>query len=198
MDVELVGENNFSSVTNYSLNIELDLFHNYLYGTIAAKCGFYLVMFLIHVVGVVLLLGVILFETFGGDPQKRNILNRLVSICCANQILVSIILGICRIYRDVDGLIDISVMTWLEGFGEVCILSTQFFLAEMTILRFFYIVIWKRVRVLEDSFWTTYLAAVTYLWAISLTIISKHISPLSMRVFKIVAKNTPYTFEEIR
>ena len=66
------------------------------------------------------------------------------------------------------------------------------------LLRFLYIVIWKRVRILEDSFWTSYLAAVTYLWAISLTIISKHISPLSMRVFKIVAKNTPYTFEEIR
>ena len=198
MNISSVGDKYYHSVTNFSSNIELDLFHNYLYGTIAAKCGYYFGMFLLHVVGVLLLLGVTLFETFGGDPQKRNILNRLVSICCANQILVSIILGICRVYRDVDGLIDISVMTWLEGFGEVCILSTQFFLAEMTILRFFYIVIWKRVRVLEDSFWTTYLAAVTYLWAISLTIISKHISPLSMRVFKIVAKNTPYTFEEIR
>ena len=198
MNISSVGDKYYYSVTNCSSNIELDLFHNYLYGTIAAKCGYYFMMFLLHVVGVILLLGVVLFETFGGDAQKRNILNRLVSVCCANQILVSITLGICRIYRDVDGLIDISVMTWIEGFGQVCILSTEFFLAQMTILRFLYIVIWKRVRILDDSFWTTYLAAVTYSWAISLTIISKHISQLSMRPFKIYAKNTSDTFEEIR
>ena len=42
-------------------------------------------------------------------------------------------------------------------------LSTPVFISEITVFRFLYIVVWRRMKVINDEFWTTVLSKSTYL-----------------------------------
>ena len=184
-------QSNASSLhqTNNSTEFELDNIHDYLYGSIWTKIFLYwLAVFITHVIGPILLSGMIIFETCGGDPQKRNVINRLLSLCWANQIMFCLLLGGCRVWRGIFGLIDINVMKWIEGFAQIFGVSIILFYDEMTILRFLYIVVWKRVIRFDDQFWTLFLSMTTYLWGCCYTIINKQSLPVNLYVFKMYAE----------
>ena len=198
MNITLEETNNSISPSVSSTDIELNRLHEYLYGGLCGKMGYYMLMFIYHIIGPILLSGVVIYETFGGDPQKRNVLNRLLSLCCINYILAICLLGICRVWRELFGLIDVQIMTWIEGFGQIFILSVIFFFNEMTILRFLYIVVWKRVRVFDDRFWTLFLCILTYSWSLCLTTINKYLSELSIILFKVNTANLKEEFQNIR
>ena len=137
-------------------------------------------------------------KAFGGDPQKRNVINRLLSLCCTNAILLSSLVGSCRVWRELFGLIDVQAMTWIEGVGQILLTSVLFFVNEMTILRFLYIVVWKHVVVFDDRFWTLFLTLVTYSWALCLTILNKCVSQLSLILFKVNASISIKDMEDLR
>ena len=165
---------NNSSLFNISIDSQLNEFHHYLYGGVWSKTGYYISSFVVGFVGSILPSGILLYEQFGGDPQKRNIINRLLSLCLFNQIMLFAIVEICRVCREIIGLLDFSYMLWIDGFGEIFGISTLFFYNEMTIVRFLYIVIWKRVKLIDDGVWAFFLAASTYLISLSLAIMTKY------------------------
>ena len=183
--------------TNVSADFEPNNMYYHLYGDSWSKTFLYLfTIFIVHILGPILNSGIIIFESFGGDPQKRNVINRLLSLCCANQIIFALILGFCRIWRETFGLIDVSIMVWIEGFAQTFAKSIILFYDEMTILRFLYIVVWKRVRIFDDNFWTLYLSMLTYLWCCCLTIIDKQSSPVHLYLFQLCTGNSPKIDEE--
>ena len=155
-------------------------------------------IFICHIVGPILHLGIIIFETFGGDPQKRNIINRLMSLCCVNLILGTSLTGVCRVWRALFGLIDVQIVTWIDFIGQVFLGSVTFFFNEMTILRYLYIVVWKRVRGFDDRFWTLFLCILTYSWTFCLAVINKHHSEVNLVPLKLVTANLDEAFSTIR
>ena len=198
MNGSLEETNNSALLSMSSTDFKLNSLHEYLYGSLWSKIGYFWMIFICHIVGPILLSGIVMFETFGGDPQKRNVINRLLSLCCINRILMTSLLGICRVWRELFGLIDVQIMTWIEGFGQFFGLNVIFFVTEMTILRFLYIVVWKRVRVFDDGFWTLFISLLTCSWSLCLTIISKYSSQMSLIWFKINTANLSEDFDDIR
>ena len=128
-----VEENNTSNLLLGSYaDVELNTMHESLYGGTWGKIVYYFMIFICYIVGPILHLGIIIFETFGGDPQKRNVINRLMSLCCANMIFVMSVNGVCRVWRDLFGLIDVQIMIWIDWICRIPILSVLFSFNQMT------------------------------------------------------------------
>ena len=198
MNVTLEETTNSIELSGFATDVELNNMHEHLYSGMWGKVGYFFMVFINHIVGPILLLGIIIFETFGGDPQKRNVINRLVSLCCANLILASTLLGVCRVWRELFGLIDVQIMTWIDWVDQICLVGVTLFVNEMTILRYLYIVVWKRVRGLDDRFWTLFLSILTYSWAFCLAIINKHFSEVSLLPLRLNTANLNQDFPKIR
>ena len=177
--------NNSATMSNISSEFELNNLHNDLYGSTLGKIGYFFIACLMNmVIGPILLSGIIIFEVFSGDPQKRNLINRLLSLCCGNLILLSFSIGFCQVWRGTLGLIDVHIMTWFEGVGEILLTSFILFYDEMTILRFLYIVVWKRVIEIDDKFWMIALCAITYPVACCLRVINMQFAAVMHPFFK--------------
>ena len=101
---------------NISTDDDLQKYHQYMYGTLSSRIGYYIMLFVAHVIAPILLLGIIIFEKKGGDPQKRNLLNRLQSMALTNAMLYCIVIGVCRLWREIFGLINFSYIIWVELF----------------------------------------------------------------------------------
>ena len=198
MNVSIEETNTSNVLPGSYTDFELNSMHENLYGGTWGKIGYYFMIFICHVVGPILLLGIVIFETFGGDPQKRNVINRLMSLCCANMILVMSVNGVFRVWRDLFGLIDVQIMIWIDWAGQIFIGSVTFFLNEMTILRYLYIVVWKRMRGFDDRFWTLFLLILTYSWAFCLATINKHFSDVSLLPMRLNTASLNQDFSKIR
>ena len=72
MNVFMNESNNSILVDISSTDNQLNSMHENLYGGTLGKVGYFLMIFLNNIVGTVLLLGIIIFETFGGDPLKKR------------------------------------------------------------------------------------------------------------------------------
>ena len=184
--------------SNVSTDIKLDLFHAYLYGSLPSKIGYYLMICVVHLMGPIMLLGMVIFETFGGDPQKRNLINRLHSLAITNQIIFSVLAGIARVCREIFGLIDVSIMIWIESVSQMFLFCGVLFADEMVILHFLYVVVWKRVRIMDDQFWAYYLAFLTWLWSFCCVVIEHIPTQINMNHFKVITKNLTEDFESAR
>ena len=191
-------QNDSVIMSNISTDFELNNLHSHLYGSTWGNVGYFFMAFLENiVVGPVLHLGIVIFECFGGDPQKRNVINRLLSLCCVNQILFAFLVGFCQVWRGTFGLIDVHIMSWIEGLAQIFGTSVILGYNEMTILRFLYIVVWKRVVELDDKLWTFVLCIINYSWCCCIVIINKQSSAVSLPLFKMYTGNLPESFNEI-
>lgn len=130
-----------------------DMFYNYLYGNLEGKLALYSSLFLSMIVGPALVIGIILYENFGGDRQKRTIMNRLLSWMLANLALFSILNGILRVVRDCYGLIPFDIMLWCNFAASFLKVNMVVFYNVLSIVRYLYIVVWKRMKVIDDDFW---------------------------------------------
>ena len=98
---------NFSiEILNVSTNMQLERLHDSLYGSVPCKIIYIFLLVLTHILGPLALVGIIAYEKRGGDPQKRNIINRLQTIGLTNQIIFSTLIGLVRVWREIFGLID--------------------------------------------------------------------------------------------
>ena len=177
--------NDSVTMSNVSTDFVLNNLHNHLYGSTLGQIGYFFMACLTNmIVGPILLSGIIIFEVFSGDPQKRNVINRMMSLCCVNLILLSFLTGFCQVWRGTLGLIDVHIMTWIEGVGEILVTNFILFYDEMTILRFLYIVVWKRVVELDDKLWTIVLCVINYSWSFCLLIINRQFSAVTHPFFK--------------
>ena len=178
--------------------LQFDHFHSSLYSSLSSKILYSLLLIFTHIVGPILTSGIIYFERKGGDPQKRNVINRLFSMALINQILFSILVGSCRFWRMMFGLISVNVMFWIDCVGYIACINFIFFMNEMTIFRYLHIVVWKRVRGLDDGFWAFFLSAATIGWS-CWQCVFEHIPPQAkMHVFKLSMDIQPSSLEEKR
>ena len=150
-----------SNDTNYVNNSAIMLYEH-IYGTTERKILLYISLFLVYVVGPLLALGIVLYENFGSDRQKRTIVNRLLSFGVGNIAVYCVLSGTFRVIRDVCGLLDYRMMVWINSFTLIFKLSGVFFYTEMTICRFLFIVVWKRIKVMDDDFFMRVLGLSTY------------------------------------
>ena len=111
MNTSCEENNDTMTFLDNSTDFQLNSLHEYLYGSIPSKIFYFLMVFIEHLLGPVLMSGIVIFEKYGGDPQKRNILNRLLSMALTNQIMFSLVFGLCKVWRGAFGLIDFSCHT---------------------------------------------------------------------------------------
>ena len=95
-------------------------------------------------------------------------------------------------------MIDVQIMAWIDGAAQISLKSSIFFWNEMTILRFLYIVVWKRVRGFDDRFWTAFLSILTYSWTFYLTAVEKYFTEVSVVQLKVHTANLKEDFATIR
>ena len=161
MNISLEGSMGQLTILSVSANTRLERRHEYLYGSPSAKIAQFFLMFINQVVGTILLAGIIAYEKRGGDPQKRNIINRLQSILFENMIVVKTVIGIGKLSREIFGLIDFSVMIWLEFVIGIALYNITLIFIEIAVIQFMYIVVWKRMKQINDEFWSFYLNVTT-------------------------------------
>ena len=142
---------NQTTTVNISLlNEESELQYSYLYGNVSGKITLYTAigsMFL----GCFLMGGIIAYENFGGDPQKRSMLNRLLSMIFCCLFVYAAIKQVSRIIRDTTGLLEFNSALWIQFFGMWMKISIVFFYNELTIFRYLMVAVWKRMKVIDDS-----------------------------------------------
>ena len=137
--------------------------YEYLYSDVFAHVMYYVVLVTVLIFGPLLCIPIVLYETFGGDRQKRTIINRLSSFIFSGIALQSCIWSILRILRDIFGLFYDHQITPVIIVSQAIALSNLYLLTEITILRFLYIVVWKRMKMINDEFWNVILTVSTNL-----------------------------------
>ena len=198
MNVSLGSINDTIEILKVSTNTKLEKLHDEMYGSLGSKIGYYILLIISHIIAPVLLAGMIAYDKRGGDPQKRNIINRLQSIGIINQILFTLIVGLVRFWREVFGLIDVDVMIWIDCFACILLYNLIITFDEMTIIQFFYIVVCKRVKRIDDEFWASSISVMTTGVSIWLSFAVHIDESLQLRRFKIHTSNLTQEFEELR
>ena len=159
----------------HQLSKEIDHFsheiYNYLYGDLIPRASYYLILGVIIVFGPLLGITMVLFERFGADSQKRTIINRLCSFVFINVSIMSFTWCTLRILRDNFGLLTSKLFEYISIILMWLDISTLLFITEITVFRFLYIVVWRRMKVINDEFWTTVLSKSTYLVVFYLSLV---------------------------
>ena len=154
------------NVTNLEMSTSSVKMYEYMYDSHLSYLIYCSAIVLILVVGPLLCLTIVLYERYGGDRQKRTIINRLCSLIFTNIALQSCIWSILRIMRDMFGLLPAHITKPVALISGIVKLSTLFFVTELTLFRFLYIVVWRRMKTIEDNFWDFVLTISTYLVAL--------------------------------
>ena len=131
-----------------------DTLYGYLYGDLSGKMILYSNIAASSLVGPMLMIGIVIFEMLGGDSHKRTIVNRLLSAILINIVLWSVLRGIIRTVRDVAGLLDMNLSLFLRISAQFFINAIYIFYNALTISRYLFIVVWKRMRGVQDKFWS--------------------------------------------
>ena len=185
-------------IVSISTNTQLERLHDYLYGSVPCKIVYVLLLVLTHVLGPLALVGIIAYEKRGGDPQKRNIINRLQTIGLTNQIIFSTLIGLVRVWREIFGLIDFDAMIWIECFCYIAGLNFLLLFNEMTIIQFMYIVVWKRVKEINDEFWAFFLSLTTTSVSCWIAIVEHTPNKIYLYPLKLHTANLRQPFIEVR
>ena len=151
------------------------ILYDYLYGDMIGKTILYVNILLTSLIGPSLMLGIVIFEMFGGDSQKRTILNRLLSSILINGAILSMMFGISRVARDVVGPFSYNTALFFRTSASFFKLAAYFYYNTLTICRFLFIVVWKRMKGIQDKFWAYFLGLLAYVlsfWQITERILS--------------------------
>ena len=183
---------------NNSTNAKLERFHEELFGYPTARFSQILLLIVCHIIGPILLSGIIAYEKYGGDPQKRNIINRLQSMSIASLIITTEIFGIVKTLREIFGLIDFNVMIWIECLFCMFFCNALLFFAEMSVLHLLYIVVWKRVKAMNDELWACFLAITTNLVSFWVVLVDHISRKMFVGVLMVHTSNSNESFDEIR
>lgn len=132
-----------------------ELLYQYLYGDVSGKIVLYSNIVVSSLVGPILMVGIVMFEMFGGDSQKRTIVNRLLSALLINTAIWSVLLGITKASRDIIGLLDHNTALFLQISARLFSNAAYIFYNILTIIRYLFIVVWKRMRGFQDKFWSS-------------------------------------------
>ena len=198
MNFSSESQTGLTTSINNSTNAKLERFHEELFGYPTARFSQILLLIVNHIIGPILLSGMIAYEKYGGDPQKRNIINRLQSMSIASLIISTEIFGIVKILKETFGLIDFNVMIWIECLFCIFFCNTLLFFAEMSVLHLLYIVVWKRVKVINDEFWACFLSTATSVMSFWVVLVDLIPQRMCIPNLMVLTANSKESFEEIR
>ena len=148
-----------------------ELLYQYLYGDVSGKIVLYSNIVVSSLVGPILMIGIVIFEMFGGDSQKRTIVNRLLSALLINTAIWSFLLGITKASRDIVGLLDYKTALFLQISARLFSNTAYIFYNVLTIIRYLFIVVWKRMRGFQDKFWSSVFCLSAYTLSIWFNIV---------------------------
>ena len=157
--------------SNLGVGLQMNNFHVDLNGDVLSQFIYFLTISLSHIVGPLLVCGIIIFEKNGGDRQKRNIINRLLSLALVNNVVFTFIDAICIVWKEIFGLIDFSVMLKIEFFGYVTTTNFIILSNQITAIKYLHIIVWKRVRELNDEFLTFFLSCTSICLSICIWVV---------------------------
>ena len=133
------------------------LVYQHLYNDNLSRIWYNATLILTLLGGAILCPTIVIYENFGLDRKKRTLINRICSLIFTNISINTCIWSILRILRDNFGLLNKQFITPVALFSNSVWISTTLFITELFIVRFLYIVIWKRMRTLNDEFWNAVL-----------------------------------------
>ena len=137
--------------------------YDYIYGDWLSHSLYLVDIVTVLILGPIFGMTLALFERFGADSQKRTMINRLFSFTLINFSILSFGWGILRLLRDRLGLLSTKLYSPLSIIYMWLDLSSGLLITEITVIRFLYIVVWKRMKVINDEFWTSVVSISTYL-----------------------------------
>ena len=148
------------------LYLKNEILYEFLYGNFEGKIILYITIFFIFLIGPILMLGIVTFEMFGGDSQKRTILNRLLSGFLGHAAVFGFMMGVSRIIRDCYGLVDSQLGMYIQFTRMVLRNAAYLYYCNLTIWRFLFIVVWKRMRGVQDDFFSTFITLSIYVFCV--------------------------------
>ena len=148
------------------LYLKNEIIYEFLYADIEGKIILYISIFFTFLIGPILMLGIVTFEMFGGDSQKRTIINRLLSGFLGNAAVFGFMMGVSRIIRDGYGLVDSRLGMCIQFTCMVLRNSAYLYYCNLTIWRFLFIVVWKRMRGVQDDFFSIFITLSIYVFCV--------------------------------
>ena len=148
------------------LYLKNEILYEFLYGDFKGKIILYISIFFVYLIGPILMLGIVKFEMLGGDAQKRTIINRLLSGLLGNVTFFGFIMGVSRIIRDGYGLVDSRLGMYIQFTRMVLRNAAFLYYGNLTIWRFLFIVVWKRMRGVQDYFFSTVTTLSIYVFCV--------------------------------
>ena len=139
-----------------------ELLYQYLYGGVSGKMVLYSNIVVSSLVGPILMIGIVIYEMLAGDSQKRTIVNRLLSALLINTAIWSFLLGIIKTSRDINGLLDFNIALILQLSARLFLNAAYISYNVLTIIRYLFIVVWKRMRGFQDKFWSSFFCFSAY------------------------------------
>ena len=130
--------------------------------------------FIMQLVGSPMLLAILSYEKFGGDPQKRILVNRLAMHLVYNGIIGNFTCIMTVMLRLLIGpLPEIMVQSMFLFANALLATSAILTLDIMAILRLMSLFVWKRVPPLDDDFFSRFLFLSIYCVSILLAFLGR-------------------------
>ena len=91
------------------------------------------------------------YERFGMDPQKRTVINQLLSQCCWTIMIFNITSFPVIIFRRLLGPLNSKIAAWFFLNGRIFISMISLLLSELMILKCMYIWKWSIMAMKDDN-----------------------------------------------
>ena len=91
------------------------------------------------------------YERFGMDPQKRTVINQLLSQCCWTIMIFNITSFPVIIFRRLLGPLNSKIAAWFFLNGRIFISMISLLLSELMILKSLYICKWSIMAMKDDN-----------------------------------------------
>ena len=135
------------------------------------KTGFIIIGIVTELLALMLCTSIVLYERFGGDPQKRTILNQLMSYLCSLMIFLTLLPLNVFIFRIAYGPIPELVAKLTYFMPKACVgFAALFTLNEMILLRYTSVFVWKKVPPLNENIFSLIFFVGNLLLAVILTV----------------------------
>ena len=105
----------------------------------------------IEIIGNGCLFATFAYERFGMDPQKRTVINQLLSQCCWTIMIFNITSFPVIILRRLLGPLNSKIAAWFLLNGRIFISMISLSLSELMILKSLYIYKWSMMAMKDDN-----------------------------------------------
>ncbi len=112
----------------------------------------------------IIVLGIVWhYERYGGDPQKRTILNQLIGMMAWNNLTVQVVAAMSLLFRLLFGQLPMEVvMVTFVAPNVISSLFILFILNEIIIVRCYTLVLLKQLPPINDDFFATFIQCLNY------------------------------------